>query len=67
MDKPTDFPTKIRTLNRPYDEIEVDEPEWTDLDRLGLILDSNATTDSGRQKAAEKQLAGPGAGDTEKE
>lgn len=48
---------KVRTLKRPDEELEVDDAELTDLRFQGLLLESNATTDEGLLRAAERQAA----------
>jgi hypothetical protein len=47
---------KVRTT---FDgkEIEVSEEEATDLRRLGVVLETKATTDEGARKAAERASA----------
>ena len=48
----------IRTTITPDDEIEVDDGEYLDLERLGLILKpTKATTSEGLQRAATRQTA----------
>lgn len=34
---------KIRTTMRPHEEITVSDEEYTDLDRMGVILKDNTT------------------------
>ncbi len=46
---------KVRTTIEPDKELEVTEEEKTDLGRLGVLLETNATTDAGRQRAAVRQ------------
>lgn len=48
---------KIRTTIRPTDELDVSEQEATDLGRLGLLLDTNATTEAGLLNAANRQTS----------
>lgn len=48
---------KIRTTNRPLEEIEVEDEELVDLEWLGLVLHTKATSDDGLQKAAGAQVA----------
>ena len=48
---------RIRTKIRPEKTITVDEAEFTDLTRHGLVLDTAATTDEGARRAAERQAA----------
>lgn len=50
---------KIRTTIQPDVELEVDDAELLDLQRLGLVLKTKASTDAGARKAAEKQVAAP--------
>jgi len=47
--------TKVRTTIRPLEELEVGPEEYLDLQRLGFLFDTKATTDDGLQTAAEKQ------------
>ena len=46
---------KIRTTIQPEVELDVDDREYEDLDRQGLILHTQATTDEGARRAAESQ------------
>lgn len=48
---------KIRTTFRPDQEIDVSDHEHGELQALGVVLDTTATTDKGLQKAAERQVA----------
>lgn len=48
---------KVRITTNPEVEVEVSDAEFTDLERWGLVLKSNATTASGLQKAADRQVA----------
>lgn len=48
---------KIRTRMQPEVELDVDDAEYNDLRRQGLILDTKATTDEGARRAAEKAEA----------
>lgn len=43
---------KLRTTNRPQDELDVSDAEALDLHRFGLVLDTKATTDEGVRRAA---------------
>jgi hypothetical protein len=43
---------KLRTTIEPEKELEVSEAEALDLERLGLVLDTRATTDEGARRAA---------------
>ena len=45
---------KLRTTIRPEEELDVSEQEATDLHRLGLVLDTKATTPEGARRAAER-------------
>lgn len=47
---------KIRTTFRPEDELDVTEAEELDLRRLGVVLDTKATTDEGARRVAEKKI-----------
>jgi hypothetical protein len=49
----------VPTLRTTFDgkEIEVSEQEATDLRRLGVVLETKATTDEGAHKAAERKSA----------
>ncbi len=49
---------KLRTTINPLDEIEVSDAEATDLERLGLVLKTNATTETGLLNASGRQVAG---------
>lgn len=49
---------KVRTTINPHEEIEVDDVEFADLDRMGLVLKgTNASTESGLDAAANRQVA----------
>lgn len=58
-------PVKIRTTLRPDKEIEVSEAEALDLERMGVVAKTNATTPEGARRAVERQQAAEAA--TEKE
>lgn len=49
---------KLRTTMRPTEELEVSPEEATDLQRMGLVLDTKATTEKGLIAAAQRQVAG---------
>lgn len=54
---------KIRTTITPDEEIEVDDGEYLDLERNGLILKpTKATTSEGLQRAAINQTTDTGKG-----
>ena len=46
---------KIRTTMTPHEEIVVSSAELRDLENLGVVLKTNASTEAGLQKAAIKQ------------
>lgn len=46
---------KIRTTNEPGVERDVSDEEALDLQRLGLVLETRATTPEGARRAAERQ------------
>lgn len=48
---------KLHTTHEPEVERDVSDAEAADLTAWGLVLDTKATTDLGRQKAAERQTA----------
>ena len=45
---------KLRTTIEPEKELDVTEEEATDLRRLGLVLETKATTPEGARRAAER-------------
>lgn len=53
----------VRTTINPEVEVEVSDAEFTDLERWGLVVKSQATTPEGLRRAAAKQVAA----NTEKE
>lgn len=50
-ERSTTVPT-LRTTNQPEKELEVSDAEAVHLGRLGLVLDTKATTDEGARRAA---------------
>ncbi len=42
---------KVRTKMRPWEELDVDEAEYTDLKRQGLLLEESPEADSEVKKA----------------
>lgn len=48
---------KVFSTHEPGVERDVSEQEAADLAAWGLVLDTKATTEQGRQKAAERQVA----------
>ena len=45
---------KLRTTFEPEKELDVSEQEALDLHRLGVVLDTKATTPEGARRAAER-------------
>lgn len=58
-EKEHDVPT-LRTKNEPGVEKTVPDNEALDLTRMGLVLDTKATTPEGVRRAAERQTAQEG-------
>lgn len=46
---------KVRTTIEPEKELDVTENELTDLRAMGLVLDTQAKTDEGARRAAERK------------
>lgn len=49
--------TKVRTIFRPEEEIEVPTHEAEVMRRQGFLYEGNATTDAGARRAVEQQTA----------
>jgi len=45
----------VRLKNRPYETVEVDAAEKKNLEALGLLHESQATTDEGAEKSEARQ------------
>lgn len=47
---------ELRVTQRPEQVLNVSDAEALDLERMGLVVKTQATTDAGARRAAERQI-----------